>query len=50
MDSSFKLIALFGGATLFFGGIYCLAGVSSKCRSCQEWFAIKLIKKEQLKI
>jgi len=35
MDTSFKIMMFIGGAALFIGGIYCLAGFSSKCRSCQ---------------
>ena len=50
MDPAFKIVMFVGGAALLVGGIYCLIGLGSKCSRCSEWFAVNLVKKQQLKV
>lgn len=44
------ILLVLGGLAVLGGGIYCLAGLASKCGRCEKWFADERVRREQVKI
>jgi hypothetical protein len=46
----FEAFSVLGVLALIGGGIYCLVGLSSKCRKCNKWFSSYPYRHEIIKI
>jgi hypothetical protein len=49
MWNGMMVVGIIGGVALVVGGIYCLAGYSTKCAKCAEWFGKNVVKKIKIK-